>query len=94
MTHALMNHHALKKKKYYFNFMKNNKVKLNNDYDAAVLAAALAVNAPTEKLAEDCLHKLGVICERLTKLQLSTLRDDYRIAADEMACEMSGGPLL
>ena len=74
--------------------MKNNKVKLNNDYDAAVLAAALAVNAPTEELAEDCLHKLGVICERLTKLQLSTLRDDYRIAADEMACEMSGGPLL
>jgi hypothetical protein len=74
--------------------MKNKKMKLNNDYDAAVLAAALAVNAPTEKLAEDCLSKLNAFCSRLTKLQLSTLRVDSRIAADRLACEMSGGPLF
>ena len=67
---------------------------LDNDYDAAVLAAALAVNAPTEKLAEDCLRKFDAFCAKLTKLQLSTLRADTRKAADEMACEMSGGPLL
>lgn len=69
-------------------------VPLDNDYDAAVLAAALALNAPTEELAEDCLNKLEVICERLTKPQLVMLETDYLKAADEIACKMSGGPLL
>ena len=57
-------------------------VKIDNDYDALVLALKLAISAPTEEQAQRALADAQLIADNLSEIEVERAKKDAEAALE------------